>query len=84
MLRTWQIQEAKNKFSQVVDEAVNDGPQIITKHGIETAVVISYADYRRHYSDRKKLTHFLRESPLAGYNLDLSRDTSPPRDEEVS
>lgn len=84
MIRTWQLQEAKNKFSQVVDEAVRDGPQIITKHGLETVVVISYEDYRRHYSGRKKLTQFLRESPLAAYNIDLTRDKSLPRDEEIS
>ena len=86
MIKTWQLQEAKNKLSQVVDEAVREGPQIITKHGVETAVVISFEDYRRHYSARKKLTHFLRESPLATYqvDLDLDRDTSLPRDETVS
>ncbi len=84
VIKTWQLQEAKNKLSQVVDEAVRDGPQIITKHGIETVVVISIEDYRRHYADRVKLTRFLRESPLAEYQLDLTRDPSLPRDETVS
>lgn len=84
MIRTWQLQEAKNKFSQVVDEAVRDGPQIITKHGVETVVVISIEDYRRRYAGRQKLTRFLRESPLAEYKLDLTRDTSLPRDGAVS
>lgn len=84
MIRTWQLQEAKNKFSQVVDEAVRDGPQIITRHGVETVVVISIEDYRRRYEGRAKLTKFLRESPLADYDLDLIRDPSPPRDETVS
>lgn len=79
MMRTWKIHEAKNKFSQVVDEAVGSGPQIITKHGVATAVVISYADYLGRFSGRKKLTTFLRESPLAEYRLDVTRDTSPPR-----
>jgi prevent-host-death family protein len=84
MVRTWQLQEAKNKFSQVVDEAVRDGPQIITRHGVETAVVISIEDYRHHHVGKEKLTKFLRESPLAEYKLDMTRDPSPPRDETVS
>lgn len=84
MIKTWQLQEAKNKFSQVVDEAVREGPQIITKHGVETVVVISIEDYRQHYSGRKKLTRFLRESPLAAYNVDFTRDSSLPRDEDIT
>jgi prevent-host-death family protein len=84
MIKTWQLQEAKNKFSQVVDEAVRDGPQIITKHGVEAVAVISIEEYRRHFSGRKKLSRFLRESPLAAYNIDLTRDTSFPRDESIA
>ncbi len=36
MSKNWQLQEAKNKFSQVVDCACNEGPQIVTRHGKET------------------------------------------------
>jgi antitoxin Phd len=42
VIRSWQLQEAKNKFSRVVENAVNDGPQIITKRGVEVAIIISY------------------------------------------
>ena len=38
MARVWQLQEAKNKFSEVVEEAISHGPQIITKHGIEAVI----------------------------------------------
>lgn len=41
---TWQLQEAKNKFSQVVGQSAKK-PQIITRHGDKTAVVMSYKDY---------------------------------------
>ena len=47
MIRSWQLQEAKNKFSRVVEDAQNEGPQIITKHGIEVAIVLSFADYQK-------------------------------------
>jgi antitoxin Phd len=81
MTRVWQLQEAKNKFSEVVDEAVRDGPQLITRHGVETVIILSYDEYRRLLLGQKKLSAFFRESPLAyvADDLDLRRDQSPPR-----
>jgi antitoxin Phd len=79
MARVWQIQEAKNKFSEVVDEAIKRGPQIITKRGVETVIVLSYAEYRRVMLNQKKLSDFFRESPLAEVDLDLRRDRSALR-----
>ena len=80
MARAWQLQEAKNKFSEVVEEALEHGPQVITRRGMETAVVLGYKDYRRMLLGRQKLSDFFRESPLAGVELDLERDRSPARD----
>jgi antitoxin Phd len=80
MVRSWQLQDAKNRFSQVIDEALKDGPQVITRRGVETAVVLSFADYRKMLLGRKRLSEFFRESPLAGLDLDLTRDTSPTRE----
>ena len=79
MSQIWQLQEAKNKFSQVVKDAVGEGPQIITKHGAEVAVVLSYEEYKQMIAARGKLSDFFRSSPLAEVELDLSRDTSPAR-----
>ncbi len=76
MARIWQLQDAKNKFSEVVDEAVKHGPQIITRRGVETVIVLSYAEYRRTLLNQKKLSDFFRESPLSGLDLDLKRDKS--------
>jgi antitoxin Phd len=81
MARVWQLQEAKNKFSEVVEEALNHGPQVITKRGVETVIVLSYAEYRTMLLNRKKLSTFFRESPLVGVELDLTRDKSGPRDD---
>ncbi len=66
MARVWQLQEAKNKFSEVVEEAIASGPQVITRRGVETVVVLSYDDYRSLLLKRKKLSVFFRESPLVG------------------
>ena len=79
MLRSWQLQEAKNKFSRVVEKAVSDGPQIITKRGVEVAVVLSIADYQKMMASRGKLSTFFRDSPLVGMELDLARDKGDAR-----
>jgi antitoxin Phd len=81
MARVWQLQEAKNKLSEVVEEALHHGPQVITRHGKHTAVVLAYDDYRKMLLSEKKLSEFFRESPLAGVDLDLGRDRSPARDD---
>jgi antitoxin Phd len=81
MKRSWQIQEAKNKLSEVVDEAVIHGPQVITKRGVEVAVMMSYAEYRKMVSSQKKLSEFFRQSPLVGVDLDLQRDKSGLRED---
>jgi antitoxin Phd len=79
VIRSWQLQEAKNKLSRVVENAVNDGPQIITKRGVEVAIVISYAEYQEMIASRGKLSTFFRESPLVDIELDLTRDKSEAR-----
>ena len=80
MIRSWQLQEAKNKLSQVVDDAVNEGPQVITKHGVEVAIVISVAEYKKMIASRGKLSTFFQESPLVDVELDLARDKSEARE----
>ena len=73
MHNTWQLQEAKNKFSQVVEEALTKGPQIVTRHGDEEVVILSIEDYRKMNKPKSGLISFLRSSPLAGSGLDLNR-----------
>jgi len=81
MKGTWQLQEAKNKLSQVVDEAISDGPQIITRRGIEVVIVIAYEQFKKMAASEEKLSDFFKNSPLASEELDLSRDKSAVRDE---
>lgn len=45
-MATWQVQKAKAHFSEVLEDAKTKGPQIITRHGSETAVVLSITEYR--------------------------------------
>ena len=83
MSQTWQLQEAKSKFSQMVDEATRRGPQVITRRGLEVAIVLSYEDYRKLLASQKKLSTFFRESPLVGVDLDLTRDQDEGREDVI-
>ncbi len=46
-MHTWQLQQAKAKFSELIDDAEKKGPQMITRRGVETAVVIPVSEWRR-------------------------------------
>ena len=71
---SWQLQEAKNKFSEVVDQAVNKGPQYITRHGKKTAVILSMEDYRTLLGRKGNLADFFRQSPLGEIAFERSKD----------
>ena len=70
----WQLQEAKNKFSQVVKEAIENGPQEITRHGKKTVVLISLKDYQKMKHKKGSLVDFFRNSPLSGIQFERSKD----------
>jgi prevent-host-death family protein len=44
---TWQVYDAKARFSEFLDATLKDGPQIITKRGVEAAVLISIDEWKR-------------------------------------
>ena len=81
--REWQLQEAKNRLSQVVDLALHDGPQTITLRGKPAAVVVSVDEYRKLTLPRTGLAQFFRQSPLRGVDLDLSRSDDLSREVEL-
>jgi len=58
MSEIWQLQDAKNKLSEVISRAVKQGPQLITKHGKKTAVVLSYTEYEKLRKSQGKLSEF--------------------------
>lgn len=79
----WQLQEAKNRFSRLVEQAQHNGPQIVTKHGRETVVIISVNEYRRLIKPKKDIVGFFQESPLVGEDIDLTRSKETARDIEL-
>jgi len=73
----WQLQDAKNRLSELVRKAREEGPQVITLRGRDAVVVMSANEFGKLSRPRGSLVDFFRKSPLAGVNLDLdrSRDT---------
>ena len=47
MSRTWQVQDAKARFSELLETSLAEGPQIVTKRGVETAVLLPIDEWRR-------------------------------------
>jgi len=44
---SWQLQDAKARFSEFLDAAIKDGPQVVTRRGVETAVLVPIEEWRR-------------------------------------
>lgn len=80
---TWQLQDAKSKFSQLVDSAMHHKPQFVTKHGNNAVVIISFEEYTKFIKPKDDLVTFLRNSPLADSDLDFTRTKDMPRDIEL-
>ena len=80
---TWQLQDAKSKFSRLVENAMGNEPQFVTKYGNNAVVILSYEEYKKITKPKVDLVSFLRNSPLAEINLDISRDKALPREIEL-
>ena len=84
--RSWQIQTAKARFSEVFRLARTEGPQRVTRQGKEGVVMISDEQYDRlmvKAHQPKSIVQFFRKSPLVGVELDLERDKDTGRDIEL-
>lgn len=75
----WQLQEAKNKFSNVVDKAQKYGPQVVTKHGKDAVVILSIEEYNKLVKPKTNLVKFFQDSPLAKEDVLFERTKEKPR-----
>lgn len=80
----WQVQEAKQRFSEVLRAAEAGEPQIVTKHGEEVAVVIDIAEYRRLRGEAVSLVAYLRAEPLVDVGIEVHRTVEPPREIDLA
>lgn len=76
---TWQLQNAKNRFSALVKKALSEGPQWVTCRGEDSVVVLSTQEYRQLTRPDRSLSRFFKDSPLKGIDLDVSRQRDIPR-----
>jgi prevent-host-death family protein len=86
MAKRWQLQEAKNRFSEVVDLALEEGPQRVTRHGKEVVVIVAKADFdrrRRATGPKGTLLTFLRKLSFAGTTIRIERSKDDDRDVEL-
>lgn len=75
----WQVQEAKMRLSQVIEEAQSKGPQMITRHGVDRAVVLSIDDFRTLSAHRPDLREYLLGGPKVD-DFELEPDRDPGRE----
>ena len=83
MKNRWQLQEAKSRFSEVVNDALTHGPQQITRHGQEVAVLLSTAEFKRLTRPKGDIVSFFSRSPFAKTKIDLSRSKETARGVEL-
>jgi prevent-host-death family protein len=74
----WQLQEAKQRFSELIRSVESDGPQFVTRHGEEVAVVIDIAEYRQLRGGGGDFKEFLRSGPESD-ELEIDRATAAAR-----
>jgi len=75
---SWPVQDAKQRFSELVRAAHTDGPQVVTRHGSEVAVVIDIADYRRLKGETMEFADYLLSGPRFD-DMDLPDRADMPR-----
>ena len=78
--KSWQLQEAKAKFSKLVEEALEDGYQTITRNGRPVVVVISQEEFEQYRKPDGTLVDFFMRAPFPEVDLDLERDKDAGRD----
>lgn len=76
----WAVAEAKARFSEVIDRALSEGPQTITRKGREAVVVVSAAEWKRKTKRKGNLAEFFAASPLRGSGIKIQRTKDGPRE----
>jgi prevent-host-death family protein len=76
---TWTVAEAKAKFSKVIARAQSDGPQVVTRSGRKSVVIVSAEEWERKTRRVGNLAEFFATSPLRGSGARVKRSKDGPR-----
>ena len=79
----WKLQDAKAKFSKVVDDALKSGPQFVSRRGHKAVVILSVEEYDELVSNKPSFKEFLLSCPKIGKDFDLERQKDMPRSIEL-
>jgi prevent-host-death family protein len=79
----WSVAEAKSRLSELIERARSKGPQRITRHGKDAAVVVSSEEWERKTKRKGNLAEFLAESPLRGSGLEVERANDEAREVDL-
>ncbi len=83
MQTQWKLQDAKAKFSQVIDNAIDIGPQFVTRRGKEAVVIISINDYQNMIANKPSFNQFLLNCPKLDDDFEFERQKDYPREIEL-
>ena len=75
-MQTWQIQEAKSHFSMVIDCAMTQGAQLVTRRGQNVAVILSVKDYEQMSGQKSSPISLMMNAPK-GEALETDRQLDP-------
>jgi prevent-host-death family protein len=79
MNRHWSVAKAKAELSAVIDRALKEGPQIITRNGRTAVVVVSAEEWERKKKRKGNLAEFFASSPLRDSGLKVRRAKTKAR-----
>ncbi len=77
-MHTWQLQEAKSRFSELVARTLTEGPQLVTRRGEDAVIVLSAPEYQR-LVNAQSLLSVLNAAPR-GEPLEIKRPDEPLRE----
>lgn len=78
------LASAKARFSEMIEKAKTDGPQIVTRNGRPTAVLVSVEEWERRTGRKGTLAEFFMNSPLRNSGIDLTRLDHTPRESDLA
>jgi prevent-host-death family protein len=80
---TWGVAKAKAQFSALIDRALSEGPQTITRSGRTQVVVVAADEWERKTQRKGSLAEFFRDSPLRNSGIKITRDKSKAREIQI-
>lgn len=75
---SWRLRDARDRFSELVEKVLTEGPQHVTRRGRPAVVVISEAEYHKLVRPRRSLAEYLLSAPKA--DIEIERVNVPLRD----